>query len=67
MLIRFTHLQLNDLTNQDAVVIQALISKRILIESQINESWILHSSVAKSLRLANLTAISIMANIFDKE
>lgn len=67
MLIRWGHLQLKDLTNQDAIIIQAMICGVFYKEKEINDDWAFHSGVSISLRKANLTAISIMANIFDKQ
>ena len=63
-MIRFTHLQLADLNLKDAVAIRTLCDGEVYPEGYFNEAWKYHSIVEANLRTANLTAISIMANIF---
>ena len=60
----FGHLQLKDISKADAVVIVSLRDKVLVNESDIRGDYPNNHVVVAKLRTANLTAISIMANIF---
>lgn len=63
-MIRFTHLQLKDISKSDAVTVVALRNNILITENDVKGDYPNNSIVAAKLRTANLTAISIMANIF---
>ena len=64
-MIRYTHLQIKDLNNYDFTTILSLSGVSV-DESDLAFSWYECSLIKIDLRIANLTAISIMENIFYK-
>lgn len=60
----FKHLQLSDLSKWDAVVAIAIRTGVVYPESSVVDDYPNNKRVIENLRNANLTAISIMANIF---
>ena len=66
-MIRYSHLHLTELSRKDAVTVVAMSHGVVLNESEITGGYPFNNQVGATLRTANLTAISIMANIFDKK
>ena len=66
-MIRWTHLTLSQLSKKDAVTVVAMAHGKVLLESDIKGNYPHNNIVGAKLRTANLTAISIMAKIFNKK
>ena len=64
-MFNYSHLKLNELSKQDAVVVVAMSHGIVLLESEILGDYPFNNIVGQELVTANAAAISMMVNIFN--